>query len=209
MVPTSGDTVIIGAGAVVQDAGGVAGKFAQLNLAEGATLAYGGSGGDFNGEIWNINGTITTNGGNGTYGIGGGGAKFNFGVNGSLTMAGGTQNDLWANGNALTITGVIDLGAAPAGTLVERPLFSWSGNLSSGFGSITDSFTELNGLGLVQVADNTDVNTLKAGQYSFQTKLARNGSIGVAYVTTQAVPEPGTTALLGLGGLVLILRRRK
>ncbi|QQL43673.1 PEP-CTERM sorting domain-containing protein [Sulfuriroseicoccus oceanibius] len=208
-VPSSSDTVIIGAGATVQDTGGVAGNFAELELAEGSSLAYSGSGGDMGG-IWNVNGTVLSNGGNGTFGIGGSGVTFNFGVNGSFTMAGGTQNNLWANGNALTISGVIDLGAAPAGTLVEKTLFSWAGSLSGGgFGSITESFTELNGLGLVRVADNADVSTLKAGEYSFQTNLTSNGSIGVAYVTAQAVPEPSSAALLGLGGLAMILRRRK
>jgi hypothetical protein len=37
----------------------------------------------------------------------------------------------------------------------------------------------------------------------------RGGRVGFSEVAVTAVPEPSTTALLGLGGLALILRRRK
>ncbi len=56
-------------------------------------------------------------------------------------------------------------------------------------------------------------NTLGAGTYTVQVHQSNMPS-GGAYasydgVTLTAVPEPSSTALLGLGGLALILRRRK
>ena len=48
---------------------------------------------------------------------------------------------------------------------------------------------------------------------AFTVLLARQGSSNensiLGAVTLEQVPEPSTTALLGLGGLALILRRRK
>jgi hypothetical protein len=44
---------------------------------------------------------------------------------------------------------------------------------------------------------------------SFDVSWAPGGNNGIGGVAFEAVPEPTTTALLGLGGLALILRRRK
>ena len=63
----------------------------------------------------------------------------------------------------------------------------------SGFAGSVGTFTNVNatGLGAGQSA-TVDYGTLNAGE-----------------LTVTIVPEPSSTALLGLGGLALVLRRRK
>ncbi len=41
------------------------------------------------------------------------------------------------------------------------------------------------------------------------TSPAGDNTVNYSNIVVDAVPEPSTTALLGLGGLALILRRRK
>lgn len=54
------------------------------------------------------------------------------------------------------------------------------------------------------------VTTTAVGAVSTASSPANvSGSVLVTYTYTAAVPEPSSTALLGLGGLALILRRRK
>ncbi len=57
-----------------------------------------------------------------------------------------------------------------------------------GFGTVTDSFTVLN--------DSTSTGNFRIMRLSME-------------FTAEPIPEPSSTALLGLGGLALILRRRK
>ena len=51
---------------------------------------------------------------------------------------------------------------------------------------------------------------LVSGETALAFELQSNNTIGpgISFVTVQSVPEPSTTALLGLGGLALIFRRR-
>lgn len=110
----------------------------------------------------------------------------------------------------------------------------WNGTQYStfnenGFGGVTESGTALAAntpvTFLLEIdynagADDTAVlngggftNLVLTGDYSFTDVFARAGnSANTASFTNgtiTAVPEPSSTALLGLGGLSLILRRRK
>lgn len=202
-VPDGTDTATIGPGAAVTRTGnfddGVAGnntsQFTSLTIATGSTLSYTG-GGDFWAETWNANGTITIGGVSGFKNT----TTFNFGSLGSISIAG----NMWGNGHAFNLHADIDIASAPSGTLISHSLLNWTGNLSSSLGTVTDTFTVLNGTG-TQIADDT-VPT-NPGEYSFFTTSTSNGGLSVQYVT--AVPEPSAAALLGLGGIALIMRRRK
>lgn len=50
---------------------------------------------------------------------------------------------------------------------------------------------------------------LGAGTYVFRSSFDDSANTDSVFVDATPVPEPTTTALLGLGGLALILRRRK
>ncbi|MFT5883191.1 MAG: hypothetical protein ACI9FG_001704 [Crocinitomicaceae bacterium] len=52
------------------------------------------------------------------------------------------------------------------------------------------------------------ITTAGAGTYSFTGSTSRPVTVAAAFAPA-AIPEPTTTALLGLGGLALILRRRR
>ena len=67
----------------------------------------------------------------------------------------------------------------------------------------------------VNTVDGTfDISSVASARYVGIEILTANGSdaanrVGLAEVVITTVPEPSSTALLGLGGLALILRRRK
>lgn len=200
-VPDGTDAAIIGTSATVTKVGnyddGAAGnntsQFTSLSIAEGSTLSYTG-GGDFRGETWNIDGTVTMGA---VSGFQNPGTTFSFGSNGSLTVNG----NMWGNGHDFNLNASINLNSDPAGTLVTQKFFAWTGSNPSGFGTVTDNITG----GVTQLADNT--TPVNPGEWSFFTQTGGNGYIGVQYIST--VPEPSSAALLGLGCISLILRRRK
>jgi len=93
--------------------------------------------------------------------------------------------------------------------------FNWFLYEDSDAGALIGSGTETTADG-----DNLTVNTGMATAYAGTVLLRieeHSDDVGGSYdqaldsisFTQQAVPEPTTTALLGLGGLALILRRRK
>ncbi|MEJ6701262.1 MAG: PEP-CTERM sorting domain-containing protein [Akkermansiaceae bacterium] len=59
-------------------------------------------------------------------------------------------------------------------------------------------------------ADSTSQDfTVEAFYDDGATKVSKGAQLNALLVHTTAVPEPSSTALLGPGGLALILRRRK
>ena len=96
---------------------------------------------------------------------------------------------------------IIEANGSTNGTLTDP------GNLTAdktGGNTTSDRFV---GSGTVTGTGFTTNYTLtQTGSGSNMTAKAHSGVVGVAFA---AIPEPSTTALLGLGGLALILSRRK
>ena len=73
--------------------------------------------------------------------------------------------------------------------------------------------------GTVNLLDSVDVTPGDLGvieftanastMYGLWEKLPSGNHSGIGAVQLESIPEPSSTALLGLGGLALILRRRK
>lgn len=132
------------------------------------------------------------------------------GANGFANLIYGASTDL--NLNLLTETAfIIDFDGydAPNGNplVVQIDLVS-----SAGSGSATANLTT-NG-GLVQIDFNAAgyaaVDFSDIDRISVKLDPNRGGDFDVNQITTvTAVPEPSSTALLGLGGLALLLRRKK
>ncbi|QQL46089.1 PEP-CTERM sorting domain-containing protein [Sulfuriroseicoccus oceanibius] len=119
-----------------------------------------------------------------------------------------------ANDRGVTIS--LNMGAIATGFYTVT-IFSASDNGGGGFNDITvngvaNSVTNDGNLGGLSNAHATTVVTGVTGDLSITTPV-RNGSTrsSIAGFTVEytAVPEPSSAALLGLGGLALILRRRK
>ena len=68
----------------------------------------------------------------------------------------------------------------------------------------TDGSADFNGLSETPVLYITSASTSNNGRYGIE-----NVDFNIEVVSSVAVPEPSSTALIGLGGLALILRRRK
>jgi len=128
------------------------------------------------------------------------GSGFTLGlVSGGSTVAGGTAG---TTGNATF--GQFALGGTTAGSTYEMILVTW--NASAGFGAMQagtyNAVGWSNPFNYVTGANATDPNG--------QTLLSSSGmnQFGTAALAG-AVPEPGTMALAGLGGLSLLAFRRK
>jgi len=105
---------------------------------------------------------------------------------GSITNSYGTFNFSAAAGSATVTNGQISLLDGKSLTIAYPSTVVYS----------TSTIT-----GSVILEDLPANNTIKY--------TAAGGDIGIKNVTFNPVPEPSSTALLGLGGLALILRRRK
>lgn len=72
-------------------------------------------------------------------------------------------------------------------------------------------FTDWNGV--VENFNNIDLGVLSAGNHTLYVNVLNdgNGASGIMFEgkVSQAVPEPGTWAALGLGGLAMLRRRKK
>ncbi len=190
----AGASATIGTGAAVTHAGdfdtGGAGpdvsQFTALDLAAGSSITYAG-GGDFHGETWNIDGTVSVAQ---VAGFDAAGTTLNFGINGSFNLL----DNLWGNSTAFNLTGIIDIASGASETVLTQDLMTWGGTLSAPFGTITSSFTELNGRPLTQLADNTV--PANSGEYSL---FQESGALSVHYMTIPAVLFPGDADLVDGG----------
>jgi len=90
--------------------------------------------------------------------------------------------------------------------------FSWYtlGNMKNGAG-IEVEFTSLTVTMPISITEfGTGANSLASENGTFSaTTTVPTGNPGSFSMTFSAVPEPSSTALLGLGGLALLLRRRR
>ncbi len=87
-----------------------------------------------------------------------------------------------------------------------------NGALAHTFTGTAMSITGTTGLGGVMYSSNTFGSALPGnilGFAAYNSELSATEIAAHSAAFVRAVPEPSTTALLGLGGLALILRRRK
>jgi hypothetical protein len=94
-----------------------------------------------------------------------------------------------SDGTVLWDSGLVDV----SGTVVAGPAYSGTGHELS-WNIDASTFAGMGGVELSQI--NVRI-------------AAESGTVYADNVSLDLVPEPSTTALLGLGGLALILRRRK
>ena len=142
----------------------------------------------------------------------------------------GSGSDIAA---VFTVAGSVDIGTtAPAGlfdatlnvpgdtsALAGQAIFTVIGNEATIEGSDqfliyrhsevngTGTFVELPSLNGPAIVDASTLSNLVVGEHNNFT--SDFGAGDVAAFNLVAIPEPSSTALLGLGGLALILRRRK
>lgn len=157
----------------------------------------------------------------------------NIETGGTMTWAGASGNGtrLFLGNQSAGSTGIINLnGGTFAGANLTEFVFGRNtatglfnitagtaefGNLTLGSGtSIIDFTSGSTGSLTVTGYDQTAYETLwNAGNLtsagSNTGTFAENFSVTGATITAVAVPEPSSSALLGLGGLALIMRRRK
>ena len=122
--------------------------------------------------------------------------------------------DLWFNNGTITITGLntaltydiysVNHGGGSGFDAVEDT-HSVTGDVSYGSSTLSRGDSRLNGAFHTFLGVSPD-NT---GQIVFAVTQPSGSNGAVNGILINAVPEPSTTALLGLGGLALILRRRK
>jgi hypothetical protein len=143
-----------------------------------------------------------------------------FTVSGDLTgytLSGGATLGIRYNGDMITVpavtyesnlwTGTIDGVAISDGntgnwnsTVVEP--YTWSG-------VEVFSPTTVVGTTIITLTTSSDIFNTAATDTSMTLTAGNPGGTGAVSLAHFAVPEPSSTALLGLGGLALMLRRRK
>ena len=100
--------------------------------------------------------------------------------------------------------------------IISVELWAFSNEEIFTLGSITFGNSQFTGGGLA-LADAQDVFTFDGGGlvlaanegFSLQADGPADSSVGLAALTIEVIPEPSSTALLGLGGFALILRRKR
>jgi hypothetical protein len=93
-------------------------------------------------------------------------------------------------------------------------LDSFSGSASSLTWSLYTPFgTGGNAAGVDTIGAGTSPDLVSAQSFGFYTEAVHptlaNSGVALNYFQVTAVPEPSSTALLGLGGLALMLRRKR
>jgi hypothetical protein len=123
---------------------------------------------------------------------------FNFGQTGIVH----DTHRTWGNGAVLIINAKVDLLSAPAGTAVQHDCIKWDGGLGKAFSSVTlDTITEVNGLPLTRVEDNTSAVDLNAGEYTFLIDTAGAGGYGILYKTAEDTSPGKEVVDLTIGSL--------
>lgn len=140
-------------------------------------------------------------------------------TDGDLTHA--DVNSAWASDSASTVTLTLDFASANVAGIILN--WAWANRTTGDYqvkinGTSLGSF-QVDTAGGTGAAESTEKNTyvIFNSVQSGATQIEVIGTSGPVNqwgfdeieVYTGAVPEPSATALLGLGGLALILRRRK
>ena len=140
-------------------------------------------------------------------------------TDGDLGTGSGTSS--WASGSAATVTLTLDFASADVAGIILN--WGWGdrtpGDYEVKIDGISLGSIDVDTAGGTGSAESNELNTyiIFDSVQSGATKIEVIGSNGnnsswgfdEIEVYTGVVPEPSTTALLGLGGLALILRRRK
>jgi len=165
--------------------------------------------GTLTGNAFNLNTNATWNMEGGVLNLryilaNGSGSNFQMSGGTIMTLSLGTNQVGTANSGTFTVsgTGVIDatndnLGVVGSGNNI---LSDWTGSWKQNSYSGTSWQTEFTD-GNIKL----DGNTLDAIGFASNFNVSADGKT----LTLLTVPEPSSTALLGLGGLALLLRRRK
>ena len=134
----------------------------------------------------------------------------------------GAGSSSWASGSASTVTLTLDFASADVAGIILN--WGWGDRTPGDYEVMINGTTSLGSIrvdtaGGTAGAESNELNTyiIFDSVQSGATKIEVIGSNGnnsswgfdEIEVYTGVVPEPSTTALLGLGGLALILRRRK
>lgn len=207
----SGGSVTTGGSAV-----GISQSGGQVNISGGSITGGSVAGGGFVYGLYMTGGTATITGGNlhgGHADITGGGAGAIRAVGGSLTIRGGTIQGgdsvtdgsgayaIYGSGATISLYGgtvLAGTNSSAKGFYVNHGAlniygsgFNYAyGSMAAGTGTLTGTLSDGSAL-------NTTYELLSSGSY--------NGAINLIY---SPVPEPSSAALLALGGIALLTRRR-